>query len=249
MGAGDGTVMGLTTLVDNGPAAQRLNVVLVAEGFQADELDSFADACDDFVAKLEAETWFPVLGKAVNVHRLDVASDESGADDPGTCGDGSSGSGAAPATFFDATFCNGGIRRCLSGDETLVRDTLDAQLPQWHVGAVLVNTSQRGGCASGNVFWTALSSDWREVVLHELGHAAFGLADEYNYWAGCGDDTDRDNAPAGEPFEPNVTADTTAAKWRDLVTPGAPVPTMLNPDCAECDDRANVLLDDTAIGL
>jgi hypothetical protein len=31
------------------------------------------------------------------------------------------------------------------------------------------------------VFWTALSSDWREVVLYEVGHAAFGLADEYSY--------------------------------------------------------------------
>jgi uncharacterized membrane protein YgcG len=249
VGAGDGTVQGLTTLLNNGPAAQRLNVVLVAEGFQASELSAFADTCDDFVTTLQAEAWFPVLGLAVNVYRLDVASNESGADDPSTCGDGSTGSGVTRATFFDATFCNAGIRRCLSGNTTLVRDTLDAQLPQWHVGAVLVNTSQRGGCANGDVFWTALSSDWREVVLHELGHAAFGLGDEYDYWAGCGTDTDRDTAPVGEPSEPNVTTDTTAAKWRDLLTPGAPVPTMTNPDCTQCDRRANVLLEDTAIGL
>jgi hypothetical protein len=247
--AADGTVQGLTTLIDNGPATDRLNVVLVSEGFQASEITDFEDACDDFVAALQAEAWFPVLGGAINVHRLDVASTESGADDPVTCGSESTGSGATRATFFDATFCNGGIRRCLSGNTTLVRDTLDVQLPQWHVAAVLVNTSQRGGCANGNVFWTALSSDWREVVLHELGHAAFGLADEYDYWDGCDTDTDRDNAPVGEPFEPNVTTDTTAAKWRDLVTSGAPIPTMLNPDCAHCDRRANVLLEDTAIGL
>src|SRR5262249_39280069 len=98
-------------------------------------------------------------------------------------------------------------------------------------------------------FWTVVSSAWGGLVRPELGHAAFGLADEYGYRQGCGIDTDRDNAPAVEPGKPNVTSDTTASKWHDLLTPGAPVPTMLNPDCGECDNRPNVLLDDTAIGL
>jgi hypothetical protein len=248
---GDGTVQGTATLLNNGPNSQRLNIVLVAEGFQASELTAFQTACNDFLTALQAEAWFPVLGGGINVHRLDVASNQSGADDPATCGDMSTGSGATPATFIDASFCNSGIPPCQSGDEVLVRDTLDVQLPEWHVAAVLVNTSQRGGCASGDVFWTALSTDWREVVLHELGHAAFDLADEYQVWAGCGIDTDRDNAPVGEPAEANVTANTLAAtlKWRDLLTPGAPVPTMLNPDSTECDNRPNALLDDHAIGL
>ena len=215
------------------------------------EQSDFETACDDFVTTLQAEAWFPILGGAINVHRLNVASDESGADDPATCGDGSAGSGASPATYFDSSFCNSGIRRCLAGNETIVRDELDAALPEWHVAAVLVNTSQRGGCASNDVFWTALSSDWKDVVLHELGHAAFGLADEYQVWAGCDIDTDRDNAPLGEPPEPNVTANTSAAtlKWRNLLSPGMPVPTMLNPDCTECDERPNAVSDDHAIGL
>src|SRR5262249_15960518 len=78
MGASDGTVQGLTQLLDNGPASQRCNIVLVAEGFQASELSDFADACDSFVTVLKAENWYPVLGKAINVYRLDVASDASG---------------------------------------------------------------------------------------------------------------------------------------------------------------------------
>ena len=250
MGTGDGSVQGLATLINNGPNNTRLNIVLVAEGFQLSEQSDFETACDDFVTTLQAEAWFPILGGAINVHRLNVASDESGADDPATCGDGSAGSGASPATYFDSSFCNSGIRRCLAGNETIVRDELDTALPEWHVAAVLVNTSQRGGCASNDVFWTALSSDWKDVVLHELGHAAFGLADEYQVWAGCDIDTDRDNAPLGEPPEPNVTANTSAAtlKWRNLLSPGMPVPTMLNPDCTECDERPNAVSDDTPSG-
>ncbi|MDX1614061.1 MAG: M64 family metallopeptidase [Candidatus Promineifilaceae bacterium] len=252
MGTSDGTVQGLTKILDNGPNDQRHNVVLVAEGFQDSEQSDFNDLCEQFRTTLEAEAWFAELGQAINLFRLNVASDESGADDPATCDDGSSGSGATPDTYFDATYCNSGIRRCLSGSETIVRDTLDAQLPEWHTAAVLVNSSQRGGCASGDVFWTAISSDWKLVVLHELGHSSFGLADEYNYWAGCSSgETDRDHAPSWEPSEVNVTteAERNQVKWRFFIHPTTPVPTMVNPDCSECDDRDNILPDDTTVGL
>ena len=152
MGTGDGTVQGLITLVDNGPATQRLNVVLVAEGFRASELDAFGDACDDFVNALRAESWFPVLGRAINVHRLDVASTDSGADDPGTCGDGSSGSGAAPDTFFDVSFCNGGDPPLPAGQRHPRARHPGRAAAAVARAAVLVDTSQRGGCANGDVF-------------------------------------------------------------------------------------------------
>ena len=74
MGITDGTINGLSTLISNGPNSQRLNIVLVAEGFQASEQAAFQTACDDFVTTLQAETWFTVLGAAINVHRLDVSS-------------------------------------------------------------------------------------------------------------------------------------------------------------------------------
>lgn len=251
MGATDGTVQGLNTILNNGPNSSRMNVVLVAEGFTAAQQTTFNNLCDDFVTAVQAEYWYPLFGDAINVHRLNVASTDSGTDQPATCPDGATGSGATPATYFDAHFCNSDIWRCLSGDYALVRSTLDAQLPQWHVAAVLVNTTDHGGCANGNVFWTCVKAGWEDVALHELGHAGFGLADEYHYWAGCGTDTDRDNAPSGEPGEPNITTVTTRAdlKWSHLLTPGVPVPTMLNPDCSQCDDRASVLSDPDAVGL
>ncbi|GAB90773.1 M64 family metallopeptidase [Gordonia rhizosphera] len=252
MGIADGTVQGTTKILDNGPDTSRMNIVLVAEGFTTTQQATFNGLCTNFVTALQAEPWYPLFGSAINVHRLNVASDDSGVDDPTTCGDGSTGSGTAVDTYFDASFCNDGIRRCLSGDYGLVRTTLTAQLPQWDVGAVLVNTTDHGGCANGDVFWTAVRTGWENIALHELGHAGFGLADEYHYWEGCSSgETDRDNAPVGEPAQPNVTTVTTRAglKWSHLLTPGVPVPTMLNPDCAHCDDRANVLTDDDAIGL
>jgi hypothetical protein len=73
--------------------------------------------------------------------------------------------------------------------------------------------------------------DW--VGLHELGHGAFGLADEYCYEAG--------SYTGSEPLEPNVTAvnTLTGLKWASLVVPTTPIPTTTNPDltCLTCDTQ------------
>ena len=52
---------------------------------------------------------------AVNIYRVDVVSDESGADDP-RCG--GVGGGKRAKTYFDATFCDDKkVRRTMSFDE------------------------------------------------------------------------------------------------------------------------------------
>jgi hypothetical protein len=259
MGSSDGTLQGIAKILDNGPDASRMNVVLVAEGFTAAQEGVFDSLCNDFVAALQAETWYPILGNAINVHRLRVHSDESGVDEPNSCPDGASGSGTSVDTYFDATFCNSNIWRCMRGDYNLVRLTLNTEFGgNWHVAIVLANTTDHGGCANDNVSFTHVGPGWENTALHEMGHN-FGLADEYHYWAGC-DTTETncrglgiscDHAPAGEPEEPNVTTETSrdALKWRHLLSPGVPVPTMENPDCSNCDDRPNVLSDDDAVGL
>ena len=251
MGSSDGTVQSINKILNNGPDSSRMNVVLVAEGFTSAEQTTFNNLCDNFVTALQAENWYSILGDAINVHRLNVESDDSGTDEPSTCPDGATGSGTMVDTYFDAQFCNSGIWRCLRGDYTLVRNTLDTWLPAWHVGIVLVNTTGHGGCASGNVSFTSVRSGWENTALHEMGHN-FGLADEYHYWEGCGSgETGHDHAPTGEPTAPNITTETNRdnLKWRHMLTPGVPVPTMENPDCTQCDNRANVLSDDDAIGL
>ena len=251
MGTGDGTVQGLTNILNNGPNNSRLNIVLVAEGFQASEQANFNTLCADFVAALQAENWYPVLGDAINVHRLNVASNDSGADQPATCADGHVGPGTYVNTYFDATFCNSGLWRCLAGDPTLVHNELDAALPQWNFAVVLVNTTQHGGCAGGNICFTCIEPGWENVALHEMGHT-FGLGDEYHYWQGCGSgETGHDNAPTYEPSNDNITTETNRAdlKWRHLCTPGVPIPTMENPNCTQCDNRPNILDDDDSIGL
>ena len=204
------------------------------------------------VDAFQDEPWFGagLLG-AINIDRLNVWSTDQGADNPATCADRSTAT--APRRNV--------LRRVLLHRRrpSLPRRRLDtganhhhSQSADWNAAAVIVNSTMRGGCASGNVFATALSADFLNVVMHELGHAAFGLADEYSTWQGCtSGETDRNNAPAGEPGEPNITATQTLGglKWAELVQPTTPVPTMENPDCTQCDTRPNVRPDDTEIGL
>ena len=255
MGTSDGSVLGLTKILDNGPDNQRFNIVLVAEGFQDTMADrtAFNTRCQDVVDAFLDEPWFGAgLLAAINIHRLNVGSTDQGADNPATCADMSTATAVTAATYFDATYCTSGLRRCLGVNWSLVRTEITSRLPTWHAAVVIVNSTMRGGCASGNVFATAVSTDFINVVMHELGHAAFGLADEYSTWQGCtSGETDRDNAPPGEPMKRNITAASTlgSLKWAHLVDPMTPVPTMQNPDCTKCDLRPNVRADDTEIGL
>jgi hypothetical protein len=234
VGAGDGTIVGATKIVDNGPDAARYNLVIVAEGYQAAQLAQFAADARRLVDKLRATAPFDRLMPGINVHRLDVSSTDAGADQPTACG----GSGATPRTFFDATFCTGGIQRLLTVDAVRVVQAVNARVPAWHTIAVIVNTPIYGG-SGGSVAVYSLAAGADEIALHEMGHTAFGLADEYQYYRGCGSDTDRDRHPAGEPGEPNVTVDRNRAtiKWRDLIAAATPVPTTANPDCTQCDSR------------
>ena len=49
MGTADGNVIGTTKIVDHGDPSQRWNLVILAEGYQAGELDQFHADVQTFV--------------------------------------------------------------------------------------------------------------------------------------------------------------------------------------------------------
>jgi hypothetical protein len=233
MGTSDGTVLGTTQIVDNGPTADRFNLVLVSEGYQAAQMEQFAQDAQSFVTTLNATPPFAELHCAFNVFRVNVTSTDSGANDPAACG----GTGAQVHTYFDASYCNGGIRRLLVCNTNLVRNVVSSQVPAWHQILVLVNSPIYGG--SGDTIATfAVAGPWQQVALHEMGHAAYGFADEYEYLVGCFADPPgtHDHHPPAEPGEPNVTvnSDRNTIKWAALIAASTPMPTMPNPDCTQC---------------
>jgi hypothetical protein len=232
----DGTVIGTTQIASSGSPSNRWNLVLLSDGYQAAGLPTYHQHARDFVTALFATPPFDALCGAINVYRVDVASTDSGTDDPATCADGSTGSGASPRTYFDSTVCSWGIRRLLTVNTSVARATAQAEVPQTTRVVVLVNTTLYGGSGGTPVgaFAAAFSpvSTAHQVAIHELGHTGFYLADEYG---GCTPGAgNRYSDP--EPDQPNVTTiiDRATTKWRTLIASTTPLPTQSISNCGDC---------------
>jgi hypothetical protein len=243
MSAADGSVTGVQKIVDHGADAQRYNVVILGDGYRAAEMAKYHSDVQAFVDVFGQTTPYGDLWCGINVHRIDVVSTDSGADDPLTCGDGSGGSGAVARTYLDATFCSGNqIRRLLTCDSVSARNVAQAHVPAAHVVMVIVNSTRYGG-SGGDVATFSTAPGAYEIALHEMGHAAFGFADEYEYYAGCGSgETGHDVYAGAEPIEPNVTRNTnpTTIKWKAVLTSAADaLPTTANANCGQCDPQPN----------
>ena len=235
MSTGDGAVVGTTKIVDHAPANRAFNVVIVAEGYQSGQLSQFHIDAQAFATTLLATVPYDRLGSHINVYRVDVSSTDSGADDPAAAG----GTGATARTYFDATFGGNGIRRLLLCNDATALSVAGAQVPQYSMVMVLVNSGIYGG-SGGAVATFSLAASANEIGLHEMGHTAFGFADEYDYYAG-GNETGHDHHPAGEPGQPNVTLNTdrNTLKWRNFVAATTPLPTSANPNCSQPNNTAD----------
>ena len=242
MSASDGTVVGTTQILDNGPAIRRFNIVLLSEGYQTAQLGQFANDAAAFVRRLVRTYPFHLVMNSINVFRVDVSSTDSAADDPMTavCG----GSGAIARTYFDATFCGDGVnRRLLTVNQALALQVATAQVPQQRLVVVVVNSPIFGG-SGGSVAVYSLAANAIDTALHEIGHTAFALADEYENLRGCASgETDRNNHPPPEPAQFNVTItganNPASLKWGRFVRPGTILPTTQNGNCAMCDPQAS----------
>ena len=84
---------------------------------------------------------------------------------------------------------------------------------------VVVNSTIYGG-SGGSVGTYSLAGGATEIAIHEMGHTAYGLADEYPYYAG-GNETGHDHHPRRGAVEPNITVNTNRAtlKWGWAVAP------------------------------
>jgi IgA peptidase M64 len=226
MSTSDGAVGTATKVVDNGPGGRRWDLVVMGDGYRRGELTKFHDDVERFWAEvLKPTPPFDQLWPAINVHRVDVTSAQSGADMP--C------NGEGPfRTFFDASYCDpiwgpGASEWLLTVNEPLVKQVAGGAVPEWNVAMVLVNAEAYGGSGAPLVA-VASTGSVKLIGLHELGHSAFGLADEY--------DSPVPIPTSGEPAQPNVTRNTDRAtnKWRDLVKATTPMPTSCNDGCANC---------------
>ncbi len=219
MTAADGVVLGITKVVDHGPVDRRFNLVFLSEGYQAPQLSDFVNLVTGVVVSLRLKLPFRELWPAMNVFRIDVASTDSGVDVPATA--------TVRNTFFDGRLP--GAARVIRCDEAAVHTLCRAQISQYHYPVVIAQVAGDFASAPNGVSIVGSGNpSIADVVIHELGHSAFGLADEYD-----ADTTDTAHFSGPPPAEPNVAKITDLAKvpWHNLVTPG--LTRVRNPDCSK----------------
>lgn len=217
------------TVFENGPAAEKVDLLVLGEGYTEKELPKFHSDVKRLVEVLFREEPFKSRRKDFNVRALDLPSAETGISRPQ--------SGIFRRTPLSAQYgIFGSERYVLTYDDRALRDAASAA--PYDFLEILVNDARYGG---GGIYahQATASVDTgfaNYVFVHEFGHHFAGLADEY-YTSDVAYETGVADKP--EPWEPNVTSlkDPKKPKWGDLVTPGTPLPTPWEKEAFEADSK------------
>jgi len=207
----------LLALQKSGAPAAKVDLLILGDGYTAAEREKFERDARRLVGILFATSPFKEHRADFNVWGLCPPSPESGISRPSTGIHRRNPVGTTYDTF-------GSERYVLTFENRAFRDI--AQYAPYEFVEILVNGNTYGGGGIFNLYSTvAADSLWAPYIfVHEFGHHFAGLADEY-YTS----DVPTEGKPV-EPWEANVTLDLEHLKWRDLVTPGTPLPTPWKKD-------------------
>ncbi len=207
-----------------GDSATKVDLLILGDGYTAAEAAKFERDARRLVGVLFSTSPFKERRNDFNVWALAPAAFESGISRPSGGVHRASPLGASYDAF-------GSERYVLTFDNRAFRDA--AQFAPYDVVEIITNSKTYGGGGIFNLYSTvAADSAWADYVfVHEFGHHIAGLADEY-YTSSVA------YLPATErvePWEPNATAllDPANLKWKDLVTPGTPIPTPWGKEAFE----------------
>jgi IgA peptidase M64/peptidase M64-like protein len=219
----------LLEILKSGDPADKVDFLIIGDGYTAAERPKFEKDARRLADILFSFAPFKEHRSDFNVWGLCPPSEESGISRPSTGIHRRSRVGATYDAF-------GSERYVLTFENRLLRDV--ASFAPYDFIEILTNTRTYGGGGIFGLYSTvAADSFWSPYVfVHEFGHHFAGLADEYYT-------SDTAYEPATkrvEPWEPNATAllDPKNLKWKDLVTPGTPIPTPWNKAAFEEHSRA-----------
>ncbi len=205
------------SVLKSGAPHSNLDLVFVAEGYTAEEEDTFKADLEKYKAILLSLEPYKSHAGQINISGIFRPSAESGVTQPRE--------GIFRNTAVRSTFNALDTDRYLLTEENRVLRDIASAAP-YDVLCVMVNSSRYGGGGlyGDYTIFTAHNALSQTVFLHEFGHGFAGLGDEYY----ASDVSYVDFYPRGvEPVEPNLTAllDPSKLKWKDLVVPGTAIPT------------------------
>lgn len=203
-------------LVDNGESWEKADLVFLAEGYTAEEMDKFKNDVQRFVSYLFNEEPYKTEAENFNIWIVKSPSKDSGTDIPGK--------NIYKKTAMNSSFYTFDSERYLTtGDVFKVRDI--ASVVPYDDICIVVNSEKYGG---GGIYnhYAIFTSDHplsEKVFIHELGHSFAGLGDEY--YTSSTSYNDFFNLEI-EPWQPNLTTlQAFDKKWEPMIDENTPVPT------------------------
>ncbi|QRM88057.1 T9SS type A sorting domain-containing protein [Lacinutrix sp. WUR7] len=176
-----GQIFDKVTIKNSGDDNNRINLVILSEGYQTSELPQFEIDATNFMNDFFAEEPFASYENYFNVHILKVPSNESGSTHPGTAADESSYN--IPTlivdSYFDTTYDYYNVHRLLyTESQATISTVLANNFQTFDQALILVNSPHYGG-SGGTYPIASTGQDGGEIAIHEIGHSFADLKDEY----------------------------------------------------------------------
>jgi len=200
----------------SGDPAKKVDIVILPEGYTAEQMDKFKQDCKKFSGYLLNADPYKENADKINIWGVAAPSKESGTDIPADH--------IWKKTILNSSFYTFDLDRyVMTSDNKAVRD-LAANAPYDQI-FILVNTDKYGGGSIYNHYSVCVSDNvyGEYIFTHEFGHGFSFLGDEYYNSAVAYNDFYPLDV---EPLEPNLTTlKNFDAKWKNLVDANVPIPT------------------------
>jgi hypothetical protein len=200
----------------NGPSENKVDLVFVAEGYTAEEMEKYRLDVEKFTGYLFDIEPYKSRKNDFNVWAVESISVDSGTDIPHQ--------NIWKNTAADSHFYTFFIDRYLTAPDHKKVAQLVSNAPCDAI-YVIVNVDKYGGGGIYNYYGLGMSDNKfeAEVLVHEFGHSFAGLGDEY-YDSEVAYENMYDMSV--EPWEPNLTTMANfSTKWASMVEEGTPLPT------------------------
>lgn len=202
--------------LQSGPPSDKVDVVILGDGYTADEMDKFQNDVKRLAGELFAVEPYKSRKNDFNVSAIETPSEVSGVNRPHP--------GIFKRTALSTSYSSFDSERyVLAYDNRTIRDVA-ATVPYDYM-FILINEETYGGGGIFRLYSTvAVDNSFSDYIfVHEFGHSFAGLADEY-YTSSVSYEMEE---IAVEPYEYNITAllDPANLKWKHLVDNSTPLPT------------------------
>jgi hypothetical protein len=195
------------TLFKTGSLSNRINVVILGDGFTEAEMPKFRKDAKQFAEFFLGYAPYDHYKTYFNFFAIGTPSKDSGITNPGTAPDAYQDQPVVTKdTYYGCSFGTSIHRLVTVQKYDVVYNVLANNLAEFDLVVVLANTSWYGG-SGGSVAVHTLHEVANTIGVHEIGHTFTGLSDEY--WAG---------SQYGREA-PNMTAESSPAKvrWKNWI--------------------------------